>query len=605
MDSDDEKENGPPSKRHKSKKEIDDGRTGVLRSSNSICDSGPPNPAKSTTAARAPTKKKARKIVGPMRLNYDIFLQIAFHSTPDVLLALSRTCQSLRSLLTEDYPSTWARADWLAGLPSCPADLKPPQYASLIFDKKCKAKGCNRISDRRPIWAASHVHKRTRVCAACFTKRTMSFPDMIANFTKDEGEISSDDLAKMIWWECRAEDRHPFYIRQQEFYVPALEKILEEYFDTAQAERSTFIEQRKIIAREKDMHRAAIENWYRVKEDMRKAHLADIRRRRREKIIGMLAATGHSAELLSTEYDKPEWKKEWSRLVSKTQLLTDEIWKGLRPKLEQIINLRRQKQIRQETILSWGSSLVAILGRNDPYLSCFNAHDLLGMQPAIHAIDDVALGANVPLEVFEGNETRTGLRQLLRGASTPRWEWIEAVLATSVTNVYRELGSLQNSASHDAQDLSTLRLATTFFERTRTEGSIVLLTNDTNREWVFDVGTYTASTLGIMIANELQHRLQSELSLSAVFRCWTCHQSDMTWAQFVQHQYDVAWVYEHITPQGVHDQTKAMLMEDVQPGRRLLAHFDYWILTLLGNAPNETWFTAVKNSQSDVWVRPE
>jgi hypothetical protein len=65
--------------------------------------------------------------------------KICSYVSPETLLALTRSCKSLRStLLAYSARSVWTRSiERTEGMPACPVDLSEPQYIALLFGSSC------------------------------------------------------------------------------------------------------------------------------------------------------------------------------------------------------------------------------------------------------------------------------------------------------------------------------------------------------------------------------------------------------------------------------------------------------------------------------------
>ncbi|KAF8602465.1 hypothetical protein BDV93DRAFT_411949, partial [Ceratobasidium sp. AG-I] len=76
---------------------------------------------------------------GLMNIPVEIFMEIASFINPGDLLSVARTCKTLRgTLMKHSATQIWHVAEnSVLGLPNCPEDMHPPDYAALIFTKAC------------------------------------------------------------------------------------------------------------------------------------------------------------------------------------------------------------------------------------------------------------------------------------------------------------------------------------------------------------------------------------------------------------------------------------------------------------------------------------
>ncbi|KAF8593384.1 hypothetical protein BDV93DRAFT_461313 [Ceratobasidium sp. AG-I] len=76
---------------------------------------------------------------GLINMPCEIFVEIASLTDPIDLLSMARSCKTLRNTLMEQLANKIWRAaeDNVPGLPNCPPDMCPLDYAALIFTKSC------------------------------------------------------------------------------------------------------------------------------------------------------------------------------------------------------------------------------------------------------------------------------------------------------------------------------------------------------------------------------------------------------------------------------------------------------------------------------------
>ncbi|GAA6024300.1 hypothetical protein JCM8202_003667 [Rhodotorula sphaerocarpa] len=109
--------------------------------------------------------RRARKPAGPDRLQelpLELLLLTASYLDLPALLSLTLVSKSLRALLLEDdCHALWLSAIEGADLPELEAPLRPVEYASLVFGKRCRV--CGKMNGRKV-----EFHLRTRLCAPCW-----------------------------------------------------------------------------------------------------------------------------------------------------------------------------------------------------------------------------------------------------------------------------------------------------------------------------------------------------------------------------------------------------------------------------------------------------
>ncbi|KLO09923.1 hypothetical protein SCHPADRAFT_543769 [Schizopora paradoxa] len=119
------------------------------------------------------------------------------------------------------------------------------------------------------------------------------------------------------------------------YFKPQLESIFQEY-DACKSEKT--IEQ---FVKEKNSEASEV---LEIVEDSRHEERASLVSSRKSKILSKLRALGYTDTDFSTYSDLPTWR--WKQLVNQPRDLTDKVWANIRPELEDIIRLRRERQAK-------------------------------------------------------------------------------------------------------------------------------------------------------------------------------------------------------------------------------------------------------------------
>ncbi|RXW22810.1 hypothetical protein EST38_g3050 [Candolleomyces aberdarensis] len=135
-----------------------------------------PNPA------WAKVKGKRGKLRLVVEMPFDILLEIFVHLEPGDLLALSRANKDLRVLLLN---RSIALPLWTSAFesvkpapPKCPEDLTLPQYANLLYGRRCMF--CDGAQSLRVSWICY-----LRVCTYCLDKQTKFVQSNFKAYTRE------------------------------------------------------------------------------------------------------------------------------------------------------------------------------------------------------------------------------------------------------------------------------------------------------------------------------------------------------------------------------------------------------------------------------------
>ncbi|KAG8784599.1 hypothetical protein FRC12_018510 [Ceratobasidium sp. 428] len=305
----------------------------------------------------APSKKRARSnqvtaknrpkkyvrgkqggLRGLMKMPIEIFNEIAYLLTPGDLLSLTRSSKFFRSMLLQrSAVQMWRRAESsVPGLPPCPPDMCEPQYAALMFSKHCTLCGAGAT-------AKVDAHLAVRLCSACRdtqlqvlnTSRSSVNFELVrySTHTRPKREKSQPRLSIHSVFGLKHEVEE-VRAKQDQFRRTKDQKGLDKWEKEKKAAVLSRIEHAKLLIR-----------YIEESELSREADLDNMKQQRRTNIVERLKALGWTDKDMS--FDVP-LVKSWSALVDAPKPLTDRIWTNILPKLTQMLEENRERNITNE-----------------------------------------------------------------------------------------------------------------------------------------------------------------------------------------------------------------------------------------------------------------
>ncbi|KAF9513241.1 hypothetical protein BS47DRAFT_1344467 [Hydnum rufescens UP504] len=263
----------------------------------------------------------------------DIFVEIVGHLEPLDLLHLARSNKFLRALLMNKANKIlWksARAT-IEDLPDCPPDLSEPAYASLVFESICTVCGSTR---------ASKIDWSTRVRACKKHVPDATIPPNLMFLMLDRNQDEYVVVKSLV----PSNLAMTYFRRTEALAIIAEYKAVKSKGDPAALEK--YIEERKAQIQVISQHAVAIERWKLNRGVERSQKNKEMIAQRRNSIFQKLQELGWDEKDLHSEGRAVEL--EWNRMLEQPAALTNMIWNRIRPRLEAILQVRKEKRLVQE-----------------------------------------------------------------------------------------------------------------------------------------------------------------------------------------------------------------------------------------------------------------
>ncbi|KAL5520406.1 hypothetical protein ACEPAG_9630 [Sanghuangporus baumii] len=284
-----------------------------------------------------------------MSLPIDVIHEIATYLMPLDLLYLSRSNRSLYTvLMSKSSRPTWIACRNAIQMPPCPPNLNEPQYASLHFEKTCQACGHRRVEN---VMDTLFV----RLCKWCIKWNVHSGKEMVRIYFGPELTGLNVLYSLLPFREMsvtgtlQIKDRgktQPHFLEVD--FVRAVSAYLK--MDPDSEECISFLEKQRRFVEEMAKHVHHIVAWRAAHTWARKLADEDVKARRREQIADRLYSLGYPYEEIGS---MRSWngdhvsRESWLKLVCQPRELTDRIWNNIRPKLEALLQSKREHDREQ------------------------------------------------------------------------------------------------------------------------------------------------------------------------------------------------------------------------------------------------------------------
>ncbi|CDO77221.1 hypothetical protein BN946_scf184747.g34 [Trametes cinnabarina] len=266
---------------------------------------------------------------------------------PGDLLRLARASRHFRSMLM----TRRSRHLWVAsfenvspGLPKCPYFIPEPRYAAVLFDQYCFACGVERSTQ------TDYGHF-VRLCAPCYKH---NFPNWRMIGTSLSPGCYPPELPAVLIAVADHGLRGTLHgadsSRNSEnsvYYQPELEAVTREWNALRDTNRChKYLEERRAYAAQMQQNAYAVSKWVcdnyvqkRSAEDAAREDRKSASVTLRHRILEKLARLGYGPA------DYPD-NDAWKKILDRPTRLTDRIWKMIRPKLEVLIEQKRDDDRR-------------------------------------------------------------------------------------------------------------------------------------------------------------------------------------------------------------------------------------------------------------------
>ncbi|GAA5942338.1 F-box protein [Sporobolomyces koalae] len=282
-----------------------------------------PKAGKRQKNGRSSSKKKANKLEAFASMPLDILCLIMEQMNPKTLLAMSRTCSIFRSILHSPRGQTvWKCAREQIGLNALQRpDVPEWEFASLLFESGCVVCGSARASH------VNYIHF-ARACGKCMkdnSKQRKNIKKSLLHPRVFEMIPYASWMEWSFWWKPRLE-RATIQLDELEADLEALERL---------------IASREDIQNQAQADERMIERWHsRCRAEEEEAEKA----RKLVRIVTKLRDLGYEEQDLQS----PDLAHHPD--VCNSRILTDNVWKRIRPNLKRLLESKRSDRLEKEAL---------------------------------------------------------------------------------------------------------------------------------------------------------------------------------------------------------------------------------------------------------------
>ncbi|CAE6351862.1 unnamed protein product [Rhizoctonia solani] len=257
-----------------------------------------------------------------MNLPVEVLIEVARYIHPLDLIMLSRVNKFFRELFMDKRSAlVWRSArENVPGLPACPSETSEPQYAAMLFAKRCSACGGYAPREMKPVLMI-------RLCWSVLARVTDS--SLLS-------AISAPVPGQSRSWEswCLYKEAKEIKAKLNELTEAGDEEALRRWKE----ERHELVQTRRKNAE-------PLEKWLVKREQERVRDRNELRASHRKEIESRLIKLGwEKGDFVC--YDR--WRrKQWSSLTGQNAL-TDKVWDNLLPRLLAHLEINRNDRLERE-----------------------------------------------------------------------------------------------------------------------------------------------------------------------------------------------------------------------------------------------------------------
>ncbi|CAE6399493.1 unnamed protein product [Rhizoctonia solani] len=277
-----------------------------------------------------PHAGKAQNKILLMNLPVEVLIEVAQYVHPLDLIMLSRVNKFFRELFMDKRSALiWRSArENLPGLPHCPDEVSEPQYASMLFTKRCSVCGGYAPREMNPVLMI-------RLCSHCWEEELVDVCrvtdySLVSSFG---GPVPGQSRSWKSW--CRYKEARAVKVKLNELTEAGDEDALRQWKE----ERHKLVETRKKNA-------APLENWLVTRERERARDRNNLKAVHKKEIESRLIKLGW--EQVDFVCYNGWRRKQWDAMVLTTRTLTDKVWDNLLPRLLGHLEINRNDRLKRE-----------------------------------------------------------------------------------------------------------------------------------------------------------------------------------------------------------------------------------------------------------------
>ncbi|KAJ1305348.1 hypothetical protein OPQ81_000363 [Rhizoctonia solani] len=292
----------------------------------------------------APALKRARRLnarqglhsnkasgkLGLMNIPVEVLIEIARYVHPLDLIMLSRVNKFFRELFMDKRSAMiWRSArENVPGLPPCPDDVCEPQYAAMIFTKRCSMCGGYAPREMDPALLV-------RLCVHCRDQELVDI-NRVTDATLlmiSRGVVPGRTHRWTSW--CLYKEARAVKIKLNELTEAGDQEALDKWK-----------EERRKIVRARKRTSEPLSKWLQKREREREQDLNNQKSTREEEIKSRLMKLGWERDDLVC-HDHSRYK-QWQSMTFVAKPLTDKIWDNILPHLLVHLELNRNQRLERE-----------------------------------------------------------------------------------------------------------------------------------------------------------------------------------------------------------------------------------------------------------------
>ncbi|KAG8759817.1 hypothetical protein FRC11_001330 [Ceratobasidium sp. 423] len=265
-----------------------------------------------------------------INLPVEVLIEIARYVHPLDLIMLSRVNKYFRELFMDKRSAMiWRSAqENLPGLPPCPEEVCEPQYAAMLFAKRCSSCGGYAPREMNPVLMI-------RLCSYCWEEELVDVRKVTDSSLVSviNGPVPGQSRSWRSW--CLYSEARAVKVKLNELNGAADKEALQQWRE----------ERHKLVAA-KRKNAEPLAKWLVNRERERTRDRDDLKVAHQKEIESRLIKLGwEKGDLICCD----QWRrKQWNSMMRTTKALTDKVWDGLLPRLLIHLEVNREQRLERE-----------------------------------------------------------------------------------------------------------------------------------------------------------------------------------------------------------------------------------------------------------------
>ncbi|CAE6531875.1 unnamed protein product [Rhizoctonia solani] len=284
---------------------------------------------RSGTKHTSPTGKTHETVL-LVNMPVEVLIEVARYVHPLDLIMLSRVNKFLRELFMDKRSALiWRSArENLPGLPPCPDEVSEPQYAAMVFTKRCSVCGSYAPREMNPVLSI-------RLCARCWVEELVDASKVTDSSLVSviRGPVPGQSRVWKSW--CSYNEARAVKVKLTELTEAGDHEALQQWRE----ERHKLVETRQ-------RNSEPLSIWLVARERQRVRDRNDLKVVHQQEIESRLIKLGwEKGDFVC--FDR--WRrKQWNSMVYTTKALTDKVWDDLLPRLLGHLKINRDERLERQ-----------------------------------------------------------------------------------------------------------------------------------------------------------------------------------------------------------------------------------------------------------------